>query len=137
MAIHTLSKESFGNIMLVNGVARHKFLALPTLILFGDDKERHQAMMGWWGDQATEDPELFDRQRQLFADQNLKPCGNHSEAKRLGVVDAGLMIVEGIATPQTVEFTSASSKYGAGDRMRAQAIIRFTLRGNWKFHLDQ
>lgn len=135
MAIHRLSPETLYTATKVEGQRGPKFIATPSIIFFGNEEEGHVALASYWRNLSEEDPKLFVYEQQKFKDQNLQPCGAHAEAEELAIVDAGLMLVEGLAVPETVTFTRASGEYGIGDRTRTFELAQIILGGTLRLHL--
>jgi hypothetical protein len=131
MAIHRLTKESLSGIDLKGGIAAHKFITTPRRVFFGDGSEFHENLLQFW---EMQNPQLITEEKEIFEAQSLRSCP-HVDARRLAIVDAGLMVVEGVALPETVSFEERSEKYGIGDRMRTQLIASTALGGSWKLHL--
>lgn len=135
MAFHRLTRREFANIQLVDGVARHKFITLPNRIFFGCNKESHADLVSYWERLAKQEPRILERQKELITERALKPCGAHPRAQEVAMIDAGLMVVEGIQVPETVAFTGLSQEYGEGHREITHMLAEIALGGDWKLHL--
>jgi hypothetical protein len=135
MALHRLNRESLSEVRLTDGTASHKFLSTPFKIFFGTEGEYHKTLLGQLRSMSEEDPELLESDRNAFEQQSMTGCGSHIDTQELAVIDAGLLVVEGIEIPETISFTDRSKEYGVGDRMRTQMIAEAALRGTWKMHL--
>ena len=112
-------------------------MTTPFRIFFGNNDEAHKSLLNHIKEISIEDPELFEDEKDFFAEQGLVACGSHQEAHDLAVIDAGLMVVEGLEVPELVSFTERSGEYGMGDRVRTQMIAERALQGTWKLHLSE
>jgi hypothetical protein len=137
MAFLRLTRETLSEIKLAEGAAKHKFITTPSRIYFGNDGEYHRTLLSDLKGLYETEPDTLSYAKEMFGRANLMACGAHLETQELAVVDAGLMVVEGLEVPETVSFIDRSTDYGMGDRTHTQMLAGLALHGSWKLHLPQ